>query len=81
MHKKLKQTPVWNKKLVKRGIPHMPNRKGAMQKAWSTAPYQKWPKKMPGACPACCRTPNKEPPQSKNSWGTQQSSRRALEGV
>ena len=30
------------------GIPHIPNGKGAMQKAWIPAPYQKWPKKMPG---------------------------------
>ena len=44
-------TRVWNKKLVERGIPHIPNRKGAMQKAWITAPYQKWPQKIPGTLP------------------------------
>ena len=37
------------KKLVERGIPHIPNRKGAVEKVWITAPYQKWPEKMPGA--------------------------------
>ena len=43
----VKKTPLWNKKLVERGIPHIPNRKGAVQKAWIAAPYQKWPKKCP----------------------------------
>ena len=32
MHKKLENAPVWNKKLVERCIPHIPNRKGVMQK-------------------------------------------------
>ena len=27
---------------------HIPNQKGAMQKPWIKAPYQKWSKKMPG---------------------------------
>ena len=36
-----------------KGPIHIPKQKGAMQKAWIRAPYQKWPKKMPGACPAC----------------------------
>ena len=57
MHKKLQKRPLWNKKLVERGIPHIPNRARAMQKAWITAPHQKRPKKMPSACPACCRSP------------------------
>ena len=35
-----------------KGPVHIPNWKGAMQKAWIRAPYQKWPKKMPNACPA-----------------------------
>ena len=26
--------------------------KGRMKKVWIRAPFQKWPKKMPGACPA-----------------------------
>ena len=51
MHRKQKITLVWNKILVERGIPHIPNWKGAMQKAWITAPYQKWPKKMPAVLP------------------------------
>ena len=32
-----------------KGLVHIPNRKGTMQKAWVRAQYQKWPKKMPGA--------------------------------
>ena len=32
-----------------KGLVHIPNRDGAMQKAWSRAPYQKWREKMPGA--------------------------------
>ena len=35
-----------------KGPVHIPNQKGAMQKAWNRAPYQKWPKKMPGPRPA-----------------------------
>ena len=37
---------------TRKGPLHIPNWKGAMQKAWIGAPYQKWPKKIPGACPA-----------------------------
>ena len=32
-------------------MPHSPKRKGAVQKAWITAPYQKWPRKMLGTLP------------------------------
>ena len=39
------------KNLWKGAFPISPNRKGAMQKAWITASYQKWPKRMPGALP------------------------------
>ena len=32
---------------TEKGPVHIPNQKGALQKAWIRAPYQKWPKKMP----------------------------------
>ena len=38
---------------TRKGPVYLPNRKGAMQKAWIRALYQKWPKKMPSVRPAC----------------------------
>ena len=48
-----KKTPVWNNKLVERGIPHIPNRKGAMQNCGVQLRIKSRPKK----CPARCRSP------------------------
>ena len=49
MHKKRETNRVLNKKFMERALTHIPNGKGAMQEAWITAPYQKWPTKMPSA--------------------------------
>ena len=54
-----------------KGLVHIPNwkgagpypqpAKGAMQKAWIRAAYQKWPQKMPGAQPVCARRTDAPP--------------------
>ena len=57
----------WSISPAGKGLVHIPNRKGAMQKAWIRAPYQTWPKKMsgarPGAHPARRHSPYKRSPQ------------------
>ena len=40
-----------------------------MQKAWIGAPYQKWPKNMPGVCPARGHSPCVK--NSYGAWGSQ----------